>query len=148
MASIKELEALVSERSRQVAEAEAALAEAEGALAQAEGALAESRAALVEARARLPAEGDFVRSTLTNFYGRVTKVIPRPGGRPWVEITPYLAPGLPGHSTMDLYEAWEIIDDPATAGEPESEPTGAEIVSKLTEVIVSYDFIAPGTRRA
>ena len=141
MASIKELEALVSERSRQVAEAEVALAEAECALAKAE-------ASLAEAKARLPAEGDFVRSTLTNFYGRVTKVIPRPGGRPWVEITPYLAPGLPGHSTMDLYEAWEIIDDPAAAGEPESEPTGAEIVSKLTEVIVSYDFIAPGTRRA
>lgn len=127
MASIKELEALVAERWRLLREAEAALA---------------------EARSRLPVEGDFVRSTLTNFYGRVTKVIPRPSGRPWVEITPYLAPGLPGHSTMDLYEAWEIIDDPPASEEPENEPSGADIVSNLTEVIVSYDFIAPGTRSA
>jgi hypothetical protein len=128
MASIKELEALVAERWRLLEEAEAALAAARG---------------------RLPVVGDFVRSTLTNFYGRVTKVVPRPSGRPWVEITPYLAPGLPGHSTLDLYEAWEIIDDPpASEEEAAHEPSGAEIVSKLTEVIVSYDFIAPGSRRA
>jgi hypothetical protein len=127
MASIKELEALVAERWRLLEEAEAALA---------------------EARSRLPEVGDFVRSTLTNFFGRVTRVIPRPSGPPWVEITPYLAPGLPGHSTLDLYDAWEIIEDPATSGDEAEEPSGAEIVSKLTEVIVSYDFIAPGTRRA
>ena len=127
MASIKELEALVAERWRLLEEAEAALA---------------------EARSRLPVVGDFVRSTLTNFYGRVTKVVPRPSGRPWVEITPYLAPGLPGHSTLDLYDAWEIIDGPPTAEGAADEPSGAEIVSKLTEVIVSYDFIAPGSRRA
>jgi len=127
MPSIKELEALVAERWRLLEEAEAALA---------------------EARSRLPVVGDFVRSTLTNFYGRVTKVIPRPNGRSWVEITPYLAPGLPGHSTLDLYDAWEIIDDPAPSAEDVPEPSGAEIVSKLTDVIVSYDFISPGTRRA
>ena len=127
MPSVKELEALVAERWRLLEEAEAALA---------------------EARSRLPVVGDFVRSTLTNFYGRVTKVIPRPEGRPWVEITPYLAPTLPGHSTLDLYDAWEIIDDPSESAEDGTEPSGAEIVSKLTEVIVSYDFIAPGTKRA
>ena len=104
MPSVKELEALVAERWRLLEEAEAALA---------------------EARSRMPSEGDFVRSTLTNFYGRVTRVIPRPGGRPWVEITPYLAP--------------ESQDDRLS---------GAEIISKLTEVIVSYDFIAPGNKRA
>ncbi len=133
MASVSELEALVAERMRLLEEAEAALAEAEAALAL--------------ARERVPAVGDFVRSTLTNFFGRVTKVVPRPHGRPWVEITPYLAPGLPGHSTLDLYEAWEIIDDPSQS-EGAEVPTAAEIVSKLTEVIVSYDFIAPGQRRA
>src|SRR5215212_1621371 len=108
MASIKELEALVAERWRLLEEAEAALA---------------------EARSRLPEVGDFVRSTLTNFFGRVTRVIPRPNGPPWVEITPYLAPGLPGHSTLDLYDAWEIIEDPAETGH-EEEPSGPEIVSK------------------
>jgi hypothetical protein len=127
MASVRELEALVAERWRLLEEAEAALA---------------------EARHRAPAVGDFVRSTLTNFYGRVTRVIARPGGRPWVEITPYLAPTLPGHSTLDLYDAWEIIDDPAAMAETDEEPSGAEIIAKLTDVIVSYDFIAPGTRRA
>ena len=128
MPSVKELEALVAERWRLLEEAEAALA---------------------EARSRMPSEGDFVRSTLTNFYGRVTRVIPRPGGRPWVEITPYLAPDLPGHSTLDLYDAWEIIDDPAEGAESQDDRlSGAEIISKLTEVIVSYDFIAPGNKRA
>jgi hypothetical protein len=133
MASVRELEALVAERTRLLEEAEAALAEAEAALAQ--------------ARERVPVVGDFVRSTLTNFYGRVTKVVPRPHGRSWVEITPYLAPGLPGHSTLDLYDAWEIIDDPSHSEGAEA-LSAAEIVSKLTEVIVSYDFIAPGQRRA
>jgi hypothetical protein len=134
MASVSELEALVAERIRLLEEAEAALAEAEAALAQ--------------ARSRAPVVGDFVRSTLTNFFGCVTKVIPRPSGRPWVEITPYLAPGLPGHSTLDLYDAWEIIDDPSGSTEGAEEPSAAEIVAKLTEVIVSYDVIAPGKRDA
>jgi hypothetical protein len=127
MASVRELEALVAERWRLLEEAEAALA---------------------EARNRTPVVGDFVRSTLTNFYGCVTRVIPRPGGRPWVEITPYLAPTLPGHSTLDLYDAWEIIDEPSAMAETDTEPSGPEIIEKLTDVIVSYDFIAPGTRRA
>jgi hypothetical protein len=127
MASVRELEALVAERWRLLEEAEVALA---------------------QARNRSPSVGDFVRSTLTNFYGRVTRVVPRPGGRPWVEITPYLAPTLPGHSTLDLYDAWEIIDDPAAMAETDDVPSGPEIISNLTDVIVSYDFIAPGTRRA
>ena len=128
MTSVTELEALVAERWRLLEEAEAALA---------------------AARSRMPQVGDFVRSTLTNFYGRVTRVVERPEGRPWVEITPYLAPNLPGHSTLDLYDAWEIIDDPSKSAEDAAkEPTGAEIVSKLTEVIVSYDFVAPGAKRA
>jgi hypothetical protein len=127
MASVRELEALVAERWRLLEEAEAALA---------------------EARNRTPVVGDFVRSTLTNFYGCVTRVIPRPGGRPWVEITPYLAPTLPGHSTLDLYDAWEIIDEPSAMAETDTEPSGPEIIEKLTDVIVSYEFIAPGTRRA
>ena len=127
MPSIRELEALVAERWRLLEEAEAALA---------------------QARSRLPEEGDFVRSTLTNFYGRLTKVISRPNGRPCVEITPYLAPGLPGHSTLDLYDAWEIIDEPATPADETLQPSAAEIVSKLTEVIVSYDVVAPESKRA
>src|SRR3712207_6984421 len=50
---------------------------------------------------------DFVRCPLTNFFGRVTKITPRPHGRPWIEIVPYLGPDLPGHSTMDLFDSWE-----------------------------------------
>ncbi|HEY8383468.1 MAG TPA: hypothetical protein VIL09_15075, partial [Microvirga sp.] len=87
MPTVRELEALVAERRRLLEEAEDALA---------------------QAKARAPEVGDFVRSTLTNFYGQVTKVIPRPSGRPWVEMTPYLAPNLPGSSTLDLYDTWEI----------------------------------------
>jgi hypothetical protein len=67
-------------------------------------------------KARPPAIGDFVRCPLTNFFGRVTKVAPRPQGRPWVEITPYLTKDLPGHGTMDLYDSWELIDPPDQAG--------------------------------
>ena len=80
--------------------------------------------------------GDFVRSTLTNFYGRVTRVIPRAEARPWVEITPYLTPTLPGRSTMDLYDSWEFIEGPADG---ELGTTGIDAMTKLTEVIVSFD---------
>jgi hypothetical protein len=54
-------------------------------------------------------------------------------------MTPYLAPNLPGSSTLDLYDTWEIIDAPATESAPEQEPTSLEIVRNLTEVIVSYE---------
>jgi hypothetical protein len=115
MPSLKDLEALVLERRRLLEEAEAAL-------------LAE--------RSREPAPGDFVRSTLTNFYGRVTRVIPRAGAKPWLEITPYLTPTLPGRSTMDLYDAWEFIEGPADG---ELGTTSFNAVPNLTEVIVSFD---------
>ena len=39
--------------------------------------LLEEAAALAAAKARQPQVGDFARSTLTSFYGRVTKVVPR-----------------------------------------------------------------------
>ena len=115
MPSLKDLEALVLERRRLLEEAEAAL---------------------LAARSREPAPGDFVRSTLTNFYGRVTRVIPRAEAKPWLEITPYLTPTLPGRTTMDLYDAWEFIEGPADG---ELGTTGFNAVPNLTEVIVSFD---------
>ena len=85
MPNVSELRHLVALRKRLLAEAEA-----------------DSAAALK----RPPAVGDFARSTLTRFYGRVTNVVQRPSGRPWVEITPYLTPTLPGRGTLDLYDFW------------------------------------------
>ncbi|WP_114943685.1 hypothetical protein [Microvirga calopogonii] len=78
--------------------------------------LGEAEAALEHEKARMPALGDFVRCPLTRFFGQVTKVTPRPNGRPWVEIVPYLGPNLPGHSSMDLFDSWELIDAPADDG--------------------------------
>lgn len=75
--------------------------------------LQEAESALEMERTRQPAPGDFVRCPLTNFFGRVTKVTPRTSGRPWIEIIPYLGPELPGHSAMDLYDSWELIDPPS-----------------------------------
>ncbi|WP_262028959.1 hypothetical protein [Microvirga sp. Mcv34] len=75
--------------------------------------LGEAEAALELEKTRVPAAGDFVRCPLTRFFGQVTKVTPRPNGRPWVEIVPYLGPNLPGHSSMDLFDSWELIDVPA-----------------------------------
>ena len=115
MPSIKELELLVSERRRLVEKAEAIL---------------------VAAQARLPIPGDFVRSTLTSFYGCVTKVIPRPDAKPWVEITPYLTATLRGRSIMDLYNAWEFIDGPA---EGEMGPAGLEKLTVIIEAIVALE---------
>jgi hypothetical protein len=126
MPTVRELEALVAERRRLLEEAEDALA---------------------RAKARAPEVGDFVRSTLTNFYGQVTKVIPRPSDRPWVEMRPYLAPNLPGTSTLDLYDAWEIIDAPSSGPASEQEPTSLEIVRNLTEVIVTYGPDAAARKR-
>jgi hypothetical protein len=128
MPSVTDLRRLVEERRRSLAEAEAAL-----------------EAALN----RTPVVGDFVQSTLTHFYGRVSKVTTRPMGRPWVEITPYLTPTLPGRSTLDLYDDWEIIDDPSTRQEADAaQASGEEIVSRLTDVIVSFAPLkALGTHR-
>lgn len=61
---------------------------------------------------RLPEVGEFVRCPLTGFFGRVTKVTPRPHGRPWVEILLYLGEDLPGHAEIDLFGNWELIDRP------------------------------------
>jgi hypothetical protein len=79
--------------------------------------LQEAEAALEFEKTRMPSPGDFVRCPLTRFFGRVTKVTPRPNGRPWIEIIPYLGPDLPGHSSMDLFDSWELIDPPSDASE-------------------------------
>ena len=88
-------------------------AELEARIARLRAELEEAEAELEREKARLPAPGDFVRCPLTNFFGRVTKVTSRPNGRPWLEIIPYLGPDLPGHSTMDLFDSWELIDPPS-----------------------------------
>jgi len=95
-----------SSRTKRVAELEARIARLQAELKEAE-------TELEREKTRLPAPGDFVRCPLTNFFGRVTKVTPRPHGHPWVEIVPYLGPDLPGHSTMDLFDSWELIDPPS-----------------------------------
>ena len=116
MASLKELEAAV-ERYRTL--------------------LAEAEAALDAARRREPRVGDFARSTLTNFYGRITKVNVRSSGQTWVEITPYLAPNLPGRNTLDLFDAWELIDEPVASAEAlPSSPL--EVVVELTSRIGEF----------
>lgn len=84
----------------------------EALVARCRAALDEAEAALRREKLRHPIVGDFVRSPLTNFFGRVTQVTARPAGRPWVEITPYLVVGLPGQGTLDLYDSWELIDPP------------------------------------
>jgi hypothetical protein len=89
------------------------VAELEARIARLQAELREAETELEREKARLPAPGDFVRCPLTNFFGRVTKVTPRPHGRPWIEIVPYLGPDLPGHSTMDLFDSWELIDPPS-----------------------------------
>ncbi len=89
------------------------VAELEARIARLRAELQEAEAELERERTRLPAPGDFVRCPLTNFFGRVTKVTPRAHGRPWLEIIPYLGPDLPGHSTMDLFDSWELIDPPS-----------------------------------
>jgi hypothetical protein len=86
----------------------------EAGTARCRAALEQAEPALEQANRREPQIGDFVESTLTKFYGRVTKVTPRAEGRsPWLEITPYLTAELPGRGTMDLYDHWEVIDPPA-----------------------------------
>jgi hypothetical protein len=130
MGSLKAHEAQVAELRRSIAELEARLSEQRERLVEAE-------AALESERNRPPAIGEFARSTLTHFYGRITKVTPRPDGRAWVEINPYLTPTLPGRSTLDLFDAWELIDDPAASQGP-GEATGIEIVTQLTETLAMF----------
>jgi hypothetical protein len=89
------------------------VAELEARIARLQAELQEAEAELEREKARLPAPGDFVRCPLTNFFGRVTKITPRSHGRPWIEVVPYLGPDLPGHSTMDLFDSWELIDPPS-----------------------------------
>ncbi|MBM1172725.1 hypothetical protein [Microvirga arabica] len=89
------------------------VAELEARIVRLQAELQQAEADLEREKTRLPAPGDFVRCPLTNFFGRVTKVTPRPQGRPWIEIVPYLGPDLPGHSTMDLFDSWELIDPPS-----------------------------------
>lgn len=67
----------------------------------------------------------------THFFGRVIKVAPRPKGRPWIEIVPYLGPNLPGHSSMDLFDSWELIDPPS------------EITETYTDGSPKFPVIAP-----
>lgn len=109
------------------------VAELESRIARLQDELQQAEAELECEKARLPAPGDFVRCPLTNFFGRVTKVTPRPHGRPWIEIVPYLGPDLPGHSTMDLFDSWELIDPP-------SKETGAQ---DATEGLLRLPTIAP-----
>jgi hypothetical protein len=68
-------------------------------------------------QSRAPEIGEFVRCPLTGFYGKVTKVTPRPYGRPWVEILLYLGKDMPGHATIDLFANWELMDPPSDDGQ-------------------------------
>lgn len=75
-------------------------------------ALKEAEAALRLEKERKPEVGDYVRCPLTNFFGKVKKVTPRPQGRPWVEIAPYLADELEAKGSLSLFDSWELIDPP------------------------------------
>lgn len=75
-------------------------------------ALQEAEAALRLERMRKPEIGEYVRCPLTNFFGKVTKITPRPHGRPWVEIAPYLADDLEAKGSLSLFDSWELIDAP------------------------------------
>lgn len=97
--------------------------ELEARVAKLRAELQEAEAALEFELTRMPIPGDFVRCPLTRFFGRVTKVSPRTNGRPWVEIVPYLGPNLPGHSSMDLFDSWELIDPPS--GDLEADADGS-----------------------
>lgn len=106
-------------------------------IASLRAALAEAEAELAREEARVPSIGDFVRCPLTNFFGRVIRVTPRPHGRPWVEILPYLGENLPGHMAMDLYDSWELMDPPggsSEAEEPAQPPPLPETVPRLPKI--------------
>lgn len=74
--------------------------------------LKDAEDALEREEHRTPEVDDFVRCPLTGFFGRVTKVTPRPYGPAWVEILLYLGDDLPGHAKIDLFGNWELIDPP------------------------------------
>ncbi|WP_262270718.1 hypothetical protein [Microvirga yunnanensis] len=98
--------------------------------------LQEAEAALELEKTRMPVPGDFVRCPLTRFFGRVTKVTPRGNGRPWIEIVPYLGPNLPGHSSMDLFDSWELIDPPVEGAEGSTKlPTIAPFMPASTDLV-------------
>jgi uncharacterized small protein (DUF1192 family) len=101
------------------------VSELETRIARLQAELQEAEAELEREKARLPAPGDFVRCPITNFFGRVTKITPRSQGRPWIEIVPYLGPDLPGHSTMDLFESWELIDPPSQDAAAQNDANGS-----------------------
>ncbi len=86
--------------------------ELEALVARLQAALISAEDELQREKTRPPEVGEFVRCPLTNFFGRVTKVTPRPQGRAWIEILPYLTKDFPGHATMDLFDSWELIDSP------------------------------------
>ena len=75
--------------------------------------LQEAEDQLRQEQTRWPQVGEFVRCPLTGFFGQVTKVTPRTYGRPWVEILLYLDKDMPGHTTIDLFANWELIDRPS-----------------------------------
>ncbi|EIM29520.1 bZIP transcription factor [Microvirga lotononidis] len=102
--------------------------------------LDDATAALELEKARTPVPGDFVRCPLTHFFGQVTRVTPRPNGRPWVEIVPYLGPNLPGHSSMDLFDSWELIDAPADEAAEGSArlPMIAPFMPRTTALLTSH----------
>ena len=58
---------------------------------------------------------EFVRCPLTGFFGPVTKITPRTYGRPWVANLLYLDKDMPGHTTIDLFANWELMDQPSEA---------------------------------
>jgi uncharacterized small protein (DUF1192 family) len=116
------------------------VAELEARIARLRTELEQAEAELERERTRLPAPGDFVRCPLTNFFGRVTKVTPRPNGRPWIEIIPYLGPDLPGHSAMDLYDSWELIDPPSSG-------PGAQESSRLPTIAPFMPMSRPALGR-
>ena len=65
---------------------------------------------------RWPEIDEFVRCPLTGFFGQVTKVTPRPSGRPWVALLRSLGKDIPGHATIDRVANWELMDPPPDEG--------------------------------
>ena len=70
-------------------------AELEARITRLRAELEQAEAELERERTRLPAPGDFVRCPLTNFFGRVTKVTPRPMDAPGSRSFPILGPTCP-----------------------------------------------------
>ncbi|WP_230532906.1 hypothetical protein [Microvirga roseola] len=127
--------------------------ELEAIVASLREALQDAEAELERERVRWPEIGDFVRCPLTNFFGQVTKVTPRPHGRPWVEIIPYLSKDLPGHQSIDLFDSWELIDPPSEDDEDWPHlrgislaplaPMQSQLPSNEVELLLSKLWAAP-----